>query len=135
MARATPKVRALADSAVPLTERWASDAKTPATWRRLGYAYVAWWRAVRGDRAGALAALDSLRDHPEARTFPNGGVAEQIACSSAEVYALLADVDAMLPELRRCVASGFPMAELEDNAAFRRYVNDSRVRALLPKAR
>jgi serine/threonine-protein kinase len=129
------KVRALADSAGPVTERRLRDARIPAEWRRLGYADVAWWRAVRGDRAGTLAALDTLRDHPDARTFPNGGVAGQIACSSTEVYALLADVDAMLPELRRCVASGFPVAELEDNPASRRYANDPRVRALLPKER
>ena len=129
------KVRALADSAVPLNERRVSNTRLPMTWRRFWYADVAWWRAARGDRAGALSALDTLRDNPERRSLPNGLVAAQIACYSAEVYGLLADVDAMLPELRQCLASpsGYTAAELTANPAFGPYSNDPRVRAVLPK--
>jgi serine/threonine-protein kinase len=130
------KVRALADSALPIAERRVSDARFPLKTRRFYYSGVAWWRAVRGDRAEARAALDSARADPEWRTFPNGVVAMQIACTSADVYALLGDVDAMLPELRRCLTpptGWYTERDLLDNPVFRRYSDDPRVRALLPK--
>jgi TolB-like protein len=130
------KVRALADSALPIAERRVSDARFPLKLRRFWYSGVAWWRAVRGDRADARAALDTVRADPEWRAFPNGVVAMQIACTSADVYALLGDVDAMLPELRRCLTpptGWYTERDLQVNPVFRQYSDDPRVRALVPK--
>ena len=57
-------------------------------------------------------------------------------CMSAEVYALLGDVDAMLPLLRRCLTmpNGYPLAQLGE-PAFARVRADPRVRALAAELR
>jgi hypothetical protein len=52
-------------------------------------------------------------------------------CTSAEVYGLLGDADAMLPLLRRCLTmtNGYHLARLRE-PAFARSRGDPRVRAL-----
>jgi TolB-like protein/tetratricopeptide (TPR) repeat protein len=63
---------------------------------------VAWFAAGRGDRPAAVAALQRGATDPLVRLSGSMQDADQ-TCSSAEVYGLLGDAEAMLPFLRRCL--------------------------------
>jgi hypothetical protein len=92
---------------------------------------LAWFAAAREDRAGALAALRLAGETQLIAQYPNSLEAAEHACRSAAVYALLGDVDVMLPSLNRCLTmpNGNHRSWLRD-VEFWPYRNDPRVRAI-----
>ena len=123
--------RALADSGWTLAKRLADDPNQPPFLSRLASMNLAWYAAVRGDRPAALSALRRAGGSPTIAIYPNSVEAGALACVTAEVYALLDDVDAMLPFARRCftMPNGYPVAYLSE-PEFARHLNDPRVKAL-----
>jgi serine/threonine-protein kinase len=93
--------------------------------------HVAWFAAGRGDRPGALSALQQGAADPAIRTRPGSQWDAGQTCFSAEVYGLLGDIEVMLPFLRRCLTmpNGYHLVQL-GAPAFARFRTDPRVRAL-----
>ena len=93
--------------------------------------HVAWFAAGRGDRTGALSALQQGAADPVIRKRPGSLWDASQTCFSAEVYGLLGDAEAMLPLLQRCLAmpNGYHLVQL-GAPAFARFRTDPRVRAL-----
>ena len=94
---------------------------------------MAWFAAARGDRPAAEAALrraavDPLITHAQPGSLYDGAQ----TCATAEAYAMLGDVDAALPSLRRCLTmpNGYPLPWFGD-PVYDRVRNDPRVRALV----
>jgi len=77
--------------------------------------------------------LRRFMDDPEARARPRGDSAADIAGVAAQVYGLLGNVDAMLPQLARAITppGSFTPAMMRRDAAITRHLGDPRVRALL----
>jgi hypothetical protein len=92
----------------------------------------AWLAGVRGDRERALAEIRLGTDTATVAKWPHGLAAMTEQCSRTEVYALLNDVDAMVPELRRCLGhpSSPSVAALALEPGIARWLNDPRVRAV-----
>jgi hypothetical protein len=124
-------MRAYADSAFRLETRIANDPNQPARLTRSQNLILGWLSALRGDRAQALAMLRKAGPGPTASIYPNGADAIQYACSTAEIYGLLGDVDAMLPFAKRCftMPNGYPVAYLHE-PEFERHLKDPRVRSI-----
>jgi hypothetical protein len=92
---------------------------------------VAWFAAGRGDRPAAAAALQRGAADPMVPGRPGGRSDADQTCTSAEVYGLLGDAEAMLPLLRRCLTmpNGYHLAQLGE-PAFARFRTDPRMHAL-----
>jgi hypothetical protein len=123
--------RALVDSgyrlAVAQEGKWPAGPTKQATW----WQEIAWNAAARGDRPAAEAALRKGAADPLILERPRGASDAAQTCTSAEVYGLLGDVEAMLPLLRRCltIPNGYHLAQL-GQPAFARFHADPRMRAL-----
>ena len=78
-----------------------------------------------------MAALRRGAADPLIPGRPGGRADADQTCTSAEVYGLLGDAEAMLPLLRRCLTmpNGYHLARLGE-PAFARFRADPRVRAL-----
>ena len=123
--------RVLLDSGYTMAARRATESGLVPYQTRRRFRSLAWFAAERGDRAGALGALRRARDAPRIAQYPNSIEAASHVCASAEVYALLGDVDAMLPFVKQCLT--MPNGRHKSwlwAAEFLRYRNDPRVRAL-----
>lgn len=125
------RARTLVDSAYRVaasqeTKRPAGSSDAAFWWR-----VTAWNAAARGDRAGAVAALRRGAADPRSLGHPGSETDADQTCTSAEVYGLLGDADAMLPLLRRCLTmpNGYHLAQL-GQPAFARFRGDPRIRAL-----
>ena len=94
---------------------------------------LAGFLAVQGDQQGALAALQRFRNPPELAKYPDGAVGGLTACVSSVIYAELALVDRLVPELQRCVSlpGGQSRAAMRASPVMTRYLEDPRVRAVL----
>jgi eukaryotic-like serine/threonine-protein kinase len=123
------RMRAYMDSSWRLETRVANDPNQPAAVRRYQNLILSWLSAMRGDRVLALSTLQRAGAGPTASIYPNGADAIQYSCSTAEVYGLLGDVDAMLPFAKRCftMPNGYPVAYLNE-PEFARHLKDPRVR-------
>jgi tetratricopeptide (TPR) repeat protein len=125
------KARALVDSGYRLVASHAATLPAgandaPDWWRR-----VAWYAAARRDRPAAVAALRQSAADPLIAGHPGSQADAHQTCTSAEVYGLLGDAEAMLPLLRRCLTmpNGYHLAQLGE-PAFMRLRADPRVRTL-----
>jgi serine/threonine-protein kinase len=121
----------LDSSAVMLREILADLTLRPADRRR----YVdlqAWTDAARGERVKALAVATGLERDPMTQQWPDGQFAAATACNTAEIYALVDDVPAMLPELRRCLTlpGGLWQSSILTEPALARQASDPRAREL-----
>jgi hypothetical protein len=124
------RARALADSGHRLAARYAGQVSGANRIGRVSR-WLARFAAGRGDRAGALAALDRAAADPLLAGRPVKNEVASQTCTGARVYALLGDAEAMLPLLRRCLTmpNGMHLAQLAD-PEFRRYRDDPRFRVL-----
>jgi len=89
--------------------------------------------ASQGDEQGALASLQRFRSSLELPKYPDGVVAGRAACFSSLVYARLALVDRLIPELQRCISlpGGVSQAFARATPSMARYLDDPRIRAVL----
>jgi TolB-like protein/Tfp pilus assembly protein PilF len=124
--------RALMDSGFRVATTWLAHLPDGSPDAAYASRYLAWLAAGRGDRAAAVAALrrgaaDPLITHGR----PGSDVDGNQTCTSAEVYGLLGDAEAVLPFLRRCLTmhNGYPLPRLGE-PEFAPVRNDPRVRAL-----
>jgi serine/threonine-protein kinase len=124
--------RALVDSGYRIARRLASDRASDPERQRDWARQIAWFAAVRGDRAVALDALRRGAVSPRIAQQPGSTIDAEQTCLSAGVYALLGDPEAMFPVLRRCVTmpNGMHRAELSD-PVFSPYRADPRMQALV----
>ena len=127
------KMKAAADSGLAIVRRLLSvRGQDPNVARGLDLK-LAGFLAVQGDQQGSLASLQRFRNEPELAKYPDGAVAGQTACFSSLVYAELALVDRLIPELQRCVSlpGGYSRPVVRASPSFARYLDDPRVRAVL----
>ena len=127
----TGRARPLIDSAYAIVVRLASSPKSTAEWKRQRWREIAWLAAARGDRAAALGALERGATSPRIAQQPGSTIDAEQTCASAEVFALLGNVERMLTALRRCLAmpNGGDPSELTE-PPFLPYQADPRFRAL-----
>ena len=129
----TVKMKAAADSGLAIVRRLlATRGQDPNVALNMDFklaALLAW----QGDEQGALAALRRFRSPPVLAKYPDGVVGAQAACLSSFVYARLALVDRLIPELQRCVSlpGGYSRAAIRTSSSITRYMEDPRVRAVL----
>jgi tetratricopeptide (TPR) repeat protein len=128
---ASARARALMDSGFRVSASHVADHLPGSPDAASASRRVAWFAAGRGDRAAALAALRQGEADPLIRGQPGSLWDADQTCTSAEVYGLLGDADAMLPLLRRCLTmpNGYHLAQL-GGPEFARFRADPRVRAL-----
>jgi hypothetical protein len=124
--------RAIMDSGFRVSASYATEFATDSVDAALLSRRAAWFAAGRGDRQAAMAALRQGAGDPAIRGRPGNLRDADQTCTSAEVYGLLGDVEAMLPLLRRCLTmlNGYHLAQLGQQPAFARVRADPRVRAL-----
>ncbi|MEO7458183.1 MAG: protein kinase, partial [Gemmatimonadaceae bacterium] len=97
------RARPLLDSSATILSRLVADTSFGSTQRRRFSEVLAWTNAARGERARAVASMMEIDRAPFMQDWPSGQQAAITACNGAEVYALLDDVDLMIPLLRRCL--------------------------------
>jgi len=130
MAADTVRVRAVLDSAWKVSQRALADPRLPPTVRRFLMRKSAWVAAARGDRDQALKSLAASSPAPEPGAR-GGFEAAGAACTGAEVYALVGDVDRMVTRMRDCLTLPFGGgAELLTEPSIARYTSDPRLRDL-----
>jgi serine/threonine-protein kinase len=125
------RARALMDSGFRVSASHEADYPAGSHDAAAKSRFVAWFAAARGDRPAAVAALRRGAADPALRGWPGSEWDADQTCTSAEVYGLLGDIDAMLPFLRRCLTmpNGYHLPQLGE-PAFARLRADPRVRAL-----
>ena len=127
------KQKAAADSGLAIVRRLlATRGQDPNVARSMDLK-LAGFLAVQGDQQGALEALQRFRNPPELAKYPDGVVGAYVACFSYVIYAKLALVDRLIPELQRCVSlpGGRSRAAIRASPVMTRYLEDPRVRAVL----
>ena len=127
------KARALVDSGYRLAASHAANLPAGANDVQYWWRHVAWYAAARRDRPAAVAALRQSAEvkGPLIAGHPGNQFDAFQTCTSAEVYGLLGDGEAMLPLLRRCLTmpNGYHLAQL-GQPAFARFRADPRMRRL-----
>ena len=125
--------RALYDSAVGPITHVASLGRASQSERRRYLDLLAWTNAARGDQKSALAAVNAVERDTLTLQWPNGQMAADIACNSAEIYAFADDVEQMIQQLRRCLTlpGGFAPTAISAEPSIWRHAIDPRLRALL----
>ena len=98
------KLKAAADSGLAIVRRLLATRRQDPNVARGLDPKLAGFLAVQGDQQGALAALQRFRNPPELAKYPDGAVGAQVACFSYVIYAKLALVDRVIPELQRCIS-------------------------------
>jgi TolB-like protein/tetratricopeptide (TPR) repeat protein len=127
------RARVLFDSAVSPIKRLASASGVSAAELR-GYAdLLAWTNAARGEQTSALAAANAVERDTLTLQWPNGQIAADIACNSAEIYAFTDEVEPMIQQLRRCLTlpGGYAPSAISAEPSIWRHAIDPRLRALL----
>jgi len=132
--RDAPTARALLDSAANVLKELLGDLATSGSERRVFSELMAWTEAARGERGMALAGVN---DVPQSlQRWPRGSWSAYVACNDAQIYALLGEVEKMLPPLERCLTlpGGFSTSAIAAEPALARHARDPRVRAMLGRA-
>jgi hypothetical protein len=134
LAQHQPKTaRALFDSAIGPIERIVAAGNTTSADRRRYSDLLAWTNAARGEQKSALAAVNAVDRDTLTLQWPNGEMAADLACNSAEIYAFADDVEPMIQQLRRCLTlpGGYEPTAISAEPSLWRHAIDPRLRALL----
>ena len=97
------KARFLLDSSITMVHLVLEDSALRPMEKRHYIDLLAWAHAAIGERVKALAVATGKEHDPATLSFANGQYAATLACNTAEIYAMVDDVLAMLPQLRRCL--------------------------------
>ncbi|MDB4913448.1 MAG: hypothetical protein JWM95_1092 [Gemmatimonadetes bacterium] len=133
MSRGEPaRARPLLDSSAIVMTAILADSTLPRADRRRYVDLMAWTDAARGDRVRALAVATGYEHSVMTQQWPNGLAAATIASNTAEIYALVDDVNGMLTELRRCLTlpGGLWQSSILAEPALARQAADPRAREL-----
>ncbi len=125
----------LVDAANTALKSVLADANTTALERRAYVERRDWIDAASGDHARQVAAMINASQTMNVQRYPNGSFEAFVACNDAEIYALGADVERMIPRLEKCLTlpGGYSVSALRGEPALARHARDPRVGVMLSR--